>query len=108
MVSTPHGKDLNEDNGTSSKKKKHEEFIKFRKESSSKKVIKQGEKKIHQKERFWESIKLWGKKKEEKVIKLEKAPTKRKKNKKRWECKNFHQVERNNDLFKRHMRHEIP
>ena len=32
------------------KKKKHEEFIKFRKESSSKKVIKQGEKKIHQKE----------------------------------------------------------
>jgi len=30
--------------------KKHEEFIKFRKESSSKKVIKQGEKKIHQKE----------------------------------------------------------
>ena len=44
-------------------KKKHEEFIKFRKESSSKKVIKQGEKKIHQKEiRFWESIKLWGKK----------------------------------------------
>ena len=31
-------------------KKKHEEFIKFRKESSSKKEIKQGEKKIHQKE----------------------------------------------------------
>ena len=31
-------------------KKKHEEFIKFRKESLSKKVIKQGEKKIHQNE----------------------------------------------------------
>ena len=82
-------------------KKKHEEFIKEsdkarREENPSKwgKILRK-----HQTMR---------KKKEEKVIKLEKAPTKRKKNKKRWECKNFHQVERNNDLFKRHMRHEIP
>ena len=107
MVSTPHGKDLNEENGTSSKKtwRVHQvqkrEFIKESDQARREENPSKGDKILrkHQTMR---------KKKREKVIKLEKAPTKRKKNKKRWECKNFHQVERNNDPFKRHMRHEIP
>ena len=37
MVLAPPRKILNEDNGTGSKEKKDEEFIKFRKESSLKK-----------------------------------------------------------------------
>ena len=37
MVLAPPRKILNEDNGTGSKEEKDEEFIKFRKESSSKK-----------------------------------------------------------------------
>ena len=53
--------------------------------------IKLGKKKIHQGEiRFWESIKLWRKKK--KIIKLEKTSTRRKI--KRIECRNSHQDER--------------
>ena len=61
MDSAPLGNVLNEDNETD------EEFIKFRKESSSKKgivhSIKLERKKTRQGEiRFWESIKLWGKK----------------------------------------------
>ena len=60
MVLAPHHKVLNEDNETD------EEFIKFRKESSSKKgivhSIKLERKKTHQGEiRFWKSIKLWEK-----------------------------------------------
>ena len=58
MDSTPLGKVFNEDNET------NEEFIKFKKESSSKKwivhSIKLERKKAHQGEIiFWKSIKLW-------------------------------------------------
>ena len=93
MDSAPLGNVLNEDNETD------EEFIKFRKESSSKKgivhSIKLERKKTHQGEiRFWESIKLWGKKK---AIKLEKTSTK----------KEIHQVVREYWFIKRHERHEI-
>ena len=60
MDSTPLGKVFNEDNET------NEEFIKFKKESSSKKwivhSIKLERKKAHQGEIiFWKSIKLWEK-----------------------------------------------
>ena len=60
MDSSPLGKVLNEDN------EKDEEFIKFKKESLSKKgivhSIKLERKKTHQGEiRFWKSIKLWEK-----------------------------------------------
>ena len=93
MDSAPLGNVLNEDKETD------EEFIKFRKESSSKKgivhSIKLERKKTHQGEiRFWESIKLWGKKK---AIKLEKTSTK----------KEIHQVVREYWFIKRHERHEI-
>ena len=93
MDSAPLGNVPNEDNETD------EEFIKFRKESSSKKgivhSIKLERKKTHQGEiRFWESIKLWGKKK---AIKLEKTSTK----------KEIHQVVREYWFIKRHERHEI-
>ena len=58
MESAPLGKVLNEDNETGLEEEKDEEFIKFRKESSSK----LGRKEIHQGEiRFWGGIKLWEK-----------------------------------------------
>ena len=58
MDPAPLGKVFNEDNETNSKEKKNEEFIKFRKDSSSK----LGRKEIHQGEIiFLESIKLWEK-----------------------------------------------
>ena len=77
MVLAPLGKVFNEDNETGLKEEKDEEFIKYRKESSSKKgivySIKLEMKKTNQGEiRFWKSIKLWEK---EKAIKLEKTWT---------------------------------
>ena len=77
MVLAPLGKVFNEDNETGLKEEKDEEFIKYRKESSSKKEIvysiKLEMKKTNQGEiRFWKSIKLWEK---EKAIKLEKTWT---------------------------------
>ena len=96
MDSAPLGKILNEENEID------EEFIKFRKEISSK----LGRNEIHQGEiRFWESIKL---RKKEKAIKLEKTSTKRERKRERSECKNFHQVVREYWFVKRHKGHEIP
>ena len=72
MNPSPLGKVLNEDNMTSSKE---EDSSRSEKKISSK----LGRKEIHQGGiRFWESIKLWEKKK---AIKLEKTSTKKKREK---------------------------
>ena len=101
MVLAPHHKVLNEDNETGSEEGKNEEFIKFRKESSSKKVkvqfIKLGRKKQNPSRRDKILRKHQTMRKKEKAIKIEKTSTKKRKKEKKGEkceCKNFHQVVR--------------
>ena len=69
-------------------------FIKFRKEISSK----LGRKEIHQGEiRFWESIKLWEKKK---AIKLEKTSTKKREREREVNARIFIKLWKNTDSSK--------
>ena len=101
MDSAPLGKVLNEDN------EKDEEFIKFRKESLSKKgtvhSIKLERKKTHQGEiRFWKSIKLWEKRESHQARKVfnQKKKREREREKERSECKNFVKLWENTDSSK--------
>ena len=115
MDSAPLGKVLNEDNETGSEEGKNEEFIKFRKESSSKKVkvqfIKLGRKKQNPSRRDKILRKHQTMRKKEKAIKIEKTSTKKRKKEKKGEkceCKNFHQVVREYWFIERDKGHEIP
>ena len=85
MDSAPLGKVLNEEN------EKDEEFIKFRKESLSKKgivhSIKLERKKTHQGEiRFWKSIKLWEKRESHQARKVfnQKKKREREREREKW------------------------
>ena len=73
--------------------------------------IKLVRKEIHQGEiRFWESIKLWGKREGHQARKdfNQKRERERERERERSKCKNFHQVVREYWFIKRHKRHEIP
>ena len=90
MDSSPLGKVLNEDN------EKDEEFIKFKKESLSKKgivhSIKLERKKTHQGEiRFWKSIKLWEKRESHQARKVfnQKKKREREREREKW-MQEFH------------------